>query len=305
MAGTFVYTPAAGTILHGGNQTLSVTFTPTDTTDYSPITTMAILCQSGHTGDYLEHSRPHYLRHAPEQHATGCHRCRSEYRISSERHLCLHARDRHDSRPRQHILNVTFTPTDTTDYTTAEASVTLAVTPSDHATPGVVQRHQHGADPHAGLIMDSSGNLYGTTELGGADGNGTVFELAKGSGTITTLASFNGTNGDYPHAGADHGQQRQSVRHDRGWRRQSSDGTVFELAKGSGTITTLASFNGTNGANPIGRADHGQQRQSVRHNAMGRRQRRRHGFRAGQGQRHDHHPGFVQRHQRSSPRLAA
>ena len=30
----------------------------------------------------------------------------------------------------------------------------------------------------------------------------------------------------------------------------SNDGTVFELAKGSGTITTLASFNGTNGAIP-------------------------------------------------------
>ena len=27
----------------------------------------------------------------------------------------------------------------------------------------------------------------------------------------------------------------------------SDDGTVFELAQGSGTITTLASFNGTNG----------------------------------------------------------
>ena len=40
VAGTFVYTPAAGTILHAGNQTLSVTFTPTDTTDYSPITTI-------------------------------------------------------------------------------------------------------------------------------------------------------------------------------------------------------------------------------------------------------------------------
>ena len=32
----------------------------------------------------------------------------------------------------------------------------------------------------------------------------------------------------------------------------SGDGTVFEVAKGSGTITTLASFNGTNGANPYG-----------------------------------------------------
>ena len=81
VAGTFVYTPAAGTILHGGWQTLSVTFTPTDTTDYSPITTeVRALGRAGHTGADLEHPRPHFLRHAPEQHATGCHRHRSEYR---------------------------------------------------------------------------------------------------------------------------------------------------------------------------------------------------------------------------------
>jgi hypothetical protein len=35
VAGTFVYTPPAGTILPAGSQSLSVTFTPTDTADYS------------------------------------------------------------------------------------------------------------------------------------------------------------------------------------------------------------------------------------------------------------------------------
>lgn len=35
VAGTFVYTPAAGTVLSAGSHTLSVAFTPTDTTDYS------------------------------------------------------------------------------------------------------------------------------------------------------------------------------------------------------------------------------------------------------------------------------
>jgi hypothetical protein len=38
VAGTFVYTPAAGTVLKAGSQTLSVTFTPTDTTDYTTAT---------------------------------------------------------------------------------------------------------------------------------------------------------------------------------------------------------------------------------------------------------------------------
>jgi hypothetical protein len=35
VAGTFVYTPPAGTVLPAGSQSLSVTFTPTDTADYS------------------------------------------------------------------------------------------------------------------------------------------------------------------------------------------------------------------------------------------------------------------------------
>ena len=34
-SGTFVYTPAAGTILVRGSTFLTVTFTPTDTTDYA------------------------------------------------------------------------------------------------------------------------------------------------------------------------------------------------------------------------------------------------------------------------------
>ena len=36
--GTFVYTPAAGTVLKAGKQTLSAVFTPTDTKTYSAAT---------------------------------------------------------------------------------------------------------------------------------------------------------------------------------------------------------------------------------------------------------------------------
>ena len=36
-----------------------------------------------------------------------------------------------------------------------------------------------GASPKAGLIADAAGNLFGTTSGGGADQQGTVFEIAK------------------------------------------------------------------------------------------------------------------------------
>jgi uncharacterized repeat protein (TIGR03803 family) len=44
-----------------------------------------------------------------------------------------------------------------------------------------------------------TGNFYGTTDLGGADGDGTVFKITVG-GTLTTLHSFDGTDGASPNA---------------------------------------------------------------------------------------------------------
>lgn len=58
--------------------------------------------------------------------------------------------------------------------------------------------------PTASVIFDSSGNLYGTTFMGGANVCGTVFELvpqANGKWDEKLLHSFNGADGCYPNAG--------------------------------------------------------------------------------------------------------
>ena len=61
---------------------------------------------------------------------------------------------------------------------------------------------EDGATPLYGpLVMDSAGNLYGTTSNGGAYGNGTVFELDP-KGIETVLYSFKGgRDGAFPYAG--------------------------------------------------------------------------------------------------------
>jgi hypothetical protein len=43
VAGTFTYSPAAGTVLAVGNQKLTVTFTPTNATDYTTATASVTL----------------------------------------------------------------------------------------------------------------------------------------------------------------------------------------------------------------------------------------------------------------------
>jgi uncharacterized repeat protein (TIGR03803 family) len=109
--------------------------------------------------------------------------------------------------------------------------------------------YTNGINPSAGLIEDASGNFFGTTSGGGANGDGAIFELAQGSSTITTLATFNGSNGIEPDAAliADSAGDFFGTTSAGG---ANSNGTVLELGKGSSTITTLASFNSANGANP-------------------------------------------------------
>ena len=108
----------------------------------------------------------------------------------------------------------------------------------------------NGAHPLSNLVSDAAGDLFGVTLEGGADNDGTVFEIAKSTGALSTVVSFTGANGDDPWAvtsdaaGDLFGTTANGGAHDAG--------TVYEIAKSTGTLTTLATFTGANGADPFG-----------------------------------------------------
>lgn len=54
-----------------------------------------------------------------------------------------------------------------------------------------------GGESVAGLIQGTDGNFYGTTEAGGANGNGTIFQVTP-EGQYTVLHSFDFTDGNAP-----------------------------------------------------------------------------------------------------------
>jgi uncharacterized repeat protein (TIGR03803 family) len=107
-----------------------------------------------------------------------------------------------------------------------------------------------GAEISGGLIRDTSGNLYGTTQLGGTSGEGTIFRMDT-AGNKTVLHNFSGPDGAYPYAGltADAAGNFYGTTAYGG---SGEVGTVFELNV-AGNLTTLHTFTGgSDGAYPEG-----------------------------------------------------
>jgi uncharacterized repeat protein (TIGR03803 family) len=111
-----------------------------------------------------------------------------------------------------------------------------------------------GGSPQGGLVMDASGNLYGTTSEGGdADGDGVVFELSPpategGTWTETILHTFNRvTDGDAPTSGLVFDASGNLYGEASGGG-PGSGGNVFKMnppatSGGSWTLTVLHNFN--------------------------------------------------------------
>jgi uncharacterized repeat protein (TIGR03803 family) len=106
-----------------------------------------------------------------------------------------------------------------------------------------------GSTPEGSLVVDSAGNLYGTTFFGGAHSDGTVFKITTG-GALTTLYSFSGPDGANPLGALTLGKDG-NLYGTTSAGGANNDGTVFKITCG-GSLTTLHSFSGTDGADPGG-----------------------------------------------------
>jgi uncharacterized repeat protein (TIGR03803 family) len=129
------------------------------------------------------------------------------------------------------------------------------VTPSDTETILFSFNYTDGSGPGPNrLVTDAEGNFYGTTSVGGASGNGTVFELTR-KGTETVLYSFTGAaDGFAPYGGV----IRDAKGNLYGTTFQGAGigcndagcGTVYELTS-AGKFTVLHTFTGgADGGNP-------------------------------------------------------
>ena len=117
-----------------------------------------------------------------------------------------------------------------------------------------------GYNPDAAVVFDSAGNLYGTTNAGGANNYGTVFELSPNAGgnwtetVIHDFYSIPGVDGIYPESAGLTFDASGNLYGTAAAGGANANGIVYKLTPGSGggwTETVVFAFNGTDGNQPV------------------------------------------------------
>lgn len=132
--------------------------------------------------------------------------------------------------------------------TNGDYGTVFQVTTNGVLTSLVSFNNINGANPQGALALGPDGNFYGTTYNGGSNGMGTVFQVTT-NGLLTTLVSFNNTNGANPQGTLLLGGDGNFYGTTSSGGTNSGNGTVFQITS-SGALTSLYSFNDTDGALP-------------------------------------------------------
>jgi hypothetical protein len=180
--GTFVYSPAAGTVPAAGTDTLSTTFTPTDATDYASVTATVSLVV-GKTAPTVSWVAPAAILYGTALSATQLDATASVAGSFSYSPVA-------GTIPAAGVqtLSTTFTPTNTTDYTTAAASVSLTV---NRSTPVITW-----AAPAAiayGTALSAT-QLNATASVAGTFAYSPAAGTVPGGGSQTLSVTFTPTN---------------------------------------------------------------------------------------------------------------
>jgi hypothetical protein len=179
VTGTFVYTPAAGTVLPAGTQTLSVTFTPKSTADYTTATGTVQLVVSPELPT-ITWATPAAIKYGTALSGTqldATANVAGTFVYSPAAGTVLAAGPQ--------TLSVTFTPTNT-NYATVTSSVSLTVNKASLTVTAQNASRAYGAanptfsDTFAGFV------------------NGDTQSVVTGAASLTTTATTSSAVGTYP-----------------------------------------------------------------------------------------------------------
>jgi glucuronoarabinoxylan endo-1,4-beta-xylanase len=162
VAGSFAYTPALGSVPLAGSQTLNVTFTPTDTTDYNAASASVTLTvnKATPTVTWTPANLPVGTALTAAQLDASAGTVAGAFAYTPALGVVI-------SKLGTTTLNATFTPTDTADYNSTTAQATLDVVSTtatvDFGATQQTIRGFGGSEAWSGVMPSSQiSTLYGT-----------------------------------------------------------------------------------------------------------------------------------------------
>jgi phospholipase C len=178
--GAFAYTPALGTVLSAGSQTLSLTFTPTDTADYAA-QTLSVPLTVNQASSGLTWPAPAPIAYSTALSATQLNATATipgAFAYTPALGTILPAGPQ--------TLSVTFTPTDTVDYSSSTVTTPLTVTPAVLTVTANNVAFTYGGSLPA-LTSAIAGYLNGDTR-----------SVVKGAAVLSTTGTSTSQAGAYP-----------------------------------------------------------------------------------------------------------
>jgi hypothetical protein len=184
--GTFSYSPAAGTIPPVGTEPLTVTFTPSDATDYMSVTahnSLTVTSANGKSSPVISWSKPAAISYGAALSSTQLNATSNvagTFAYTPAAGTVLKAGTQ--------TLSAVFTPTDTTTYSAATATVQLTV---NQATPAISWPTLAAITQGTALSsaqLDASANVPGAFSYNPGAGN------VPAAGTLQLTATFTPTD---------------------------------------------------------------------------------------------------------------
>jgi hypothetical protein len=188
VAGTFSYSPAAGTVLPTGTQQLAATFTPSNPTDYASAT-----AQNTVTVTAASKSAPNITWNtpAPIQYGTALSNVQLNATANVPGTFTYTPAAGTVPQAGSQKLTATFTPSDTTTYSVATSTVQLAVTQATPVITWAVPSAIQQGTALSSVQLDATANVVGTFSY--IPAAGTV--LPAGSQQLTVTFTPSNTTG--------------------------------------------------------------------------------------------------------------
>jgi sugar lactone lactonase YvrE len=187
VAGTFSYSPVLGKVLSAGQQTLTATFTPTDTTDYATATKTVQLT--------VNQAAPTITWAAPAVITYGTALSATQLDATASVPGTFVYTPAAGTVPAvgSDTLSVTFTPNDKTDYSTATASVSLTVNPGVSALSTLSPAYASAGGSAFTLTVTGTGFVASSTIYWGSTALTTTYVSATKLTAQVTAAQIAAT----------------------------------------------------------------------------------------------------------------